>query len=244
MVSTLRSAGRHLGAASLAGIIAGVLVGGLLGRIVMRVAGATSRPELAGSLTSNGNRLGDITFTGTLALILFVGVIAGIGGGVLFASAEPWLRPRRWKGLTFGAALLVALGFSVIDPANIDFERFGITPLNVVLFAALFIAFGLAIAWLFDRIRRAIDGPGPFATALTIICWLSALAAGAIGTLSFLSFGGLGEPLPALLFAVVVIVPPVVLWRHLPRRIAYAAFAVPVVVGGLRTVDGLRQLLD
>lgn len=243
-MSTIRSAGRHLGAASLAGIIAGVLVGGLLGRIVMRVAGATSRPELAGSLTSNGNRLGELTFTGTLALILFVGVIAGIGGGVLFASAEPWLRSRRWKGLIFGVTLLVALGFSVLDPANIDFERFGVTPLNALMFAALFIAFGVAIAWLFDRIRRTIDGPGLFATGLTIVCWLAALAAGALGVLSFVSVGGLGEPLPALLFAVAVLIPPVVLWRHLPRRIGYAAFALPVVVGGLRTLDGLRQLLD
>ena len=243
-MSTIRSAGRHLGAASLAGIIAGVLVGGLLGRVVMRVAGATSRPELAGSLTSNGNRLGEITFAGTLALILFVGVIAGIGGGVLFASAEPWLRSRRRKGLIFGAALLVALGFSVLDPTNIDFERFGITPLNLVLFAALFIAFGVAIAWLFDRIRTAIDGAGPVAMALTISCWLSALAALAVAVLSVVSVGGLGELLPAAAFALVVLVPPLVLWRHLPRRIAYAAFAAPVVAGGLRTLDGLRQLLD
>ena len=243
-MSTLRSVGRHLGAASLAGIIAGVLVGGLLGRIVMRVAGATSRPVLAGSLTSNGNRLGDITVGGTLALILFVGVIAGIVGGVVFASAEPWLRSRRRKGLIFGAALLVAVGFTVLDPTNIDFERFGVAPLNVALFALLFIAFGVAIAWLFDRIRTAIDRPGPIAMGLTIICWLSALAACAAAVVSAASIGGLGEPLPALLFAVVVLVPPVVLWRHLPRRIAYAAFALPVVVGGLRTVDGLRQLLD
>ena len=243
-MSTIRSAGRHLGAASLAGIIAGVLVGGLLGRVAMRVSGATTRPELVGSFTSNGNQVGEITFAGTLALILFVGVIAGLGGGVLFASAEPWLRSRRRKGLIFGAALLVAVGFTVLDPTNIDFERFGITPLNVLMFAALFIAFGVIVARLFERIRTAIDGPGPFAKGLTIICWLSALAACAAAVVSAVSIGGLGEPLPALLLAVAVIVPPVVLWRHLPRRIAYAAFAAPFVLGGLRTIDGLRQLLD
>ncbi len=243
-MTTLRSFARHLGAASLAGAIAGVLVGGLLGRVAMRVAGATTRPELAGSLTSNGNRVGEITFQGTLALILFVGVFSGIVGGVAFAVAEPWLRSRRWKGLIFGAALLVAVGFTVLDPTNIDFERFGITLLNVALFAALFIAFGVITAWLFERISTAIDRPGPFATGLTIICWLSALVAVAAAVLSAVSSGGLGEPGPALFLAVAVVVPPVVLWRHLPRQIAYAAFAAPVVVGGLRTVDGLRQLLD
>ena len=169
-MTTLRSAIRHLGAASLAGIIAGVLVGGLLGRVAMRVAGATARPELTGSLTSNGNRVGDITFGGTLELILFVGVIAGTVGGVVFAVAEPWLPSRRWKGFIFGAAVLVAVGFTVLDPTNIDFKRFGSAPLNVALFAALFIAFGVLIAWLFERIFAATDGPGPLAKALTIVC--------------------------------------------------------------------------
>lgn len=242
-MGTLRTAGRHVGAASLAGIIAGVLVGGLLGRIVMRVAGATSRPEQAGALTANGNRVGDITFGGTLALVVFVGVIAGIGGGVLFASAEPWLRSSRWKGLLFGVALLVGLGFTVLDPGNIDFLRFGISPLNTAMFAALFLAFGVAVAWFFDRIRRAIDGTGPLARGLEITGWLAAVAAGALGALSFVSVGGLGDPLPALLLASAVLIPPLVRWRGLPRAVAYAAFAVPVAIGGSRTILGLRELL-
>ena len=240
---TLRSAVRHLGAASLAGIAAGVLVGGLLGRVVMRVAGFTTRPEQAGAFTANGNRLGDITVGGTLALVLFVGVIAGIGGGVLFASAEPWLRSSRWKGLLFGGALLAGLGFTVLDPGNIDFLRFGIMPLNLAMFAALFLAFGVAVAWLFDRIRRAIDGTGTVARGLEIAGGLAALAAGALGALSFVSVGGLGDLLPALLFAAVVLIPPFVRWRGLPRAVAYAAFGVPVALGGLRTLLGLRELL-
>lgn len=242
-MSTFVAVGRHLGAASLAGLIAGVLVAGVLGRIVMRVSGATSRPELIGSLTSNGNRVGEITLAGTVALALFVGVSAGLAGGVLFASAEPWLRSRRWRGVLFGLGILVALGFSVLDPANIDFKRFGNAPLNVVLFTLLFIAFGATVAWLFDRLRAAISGRGPMARALEIVAWLAAFGAIALLVVGVGSFGGLADPLPAIVVAIAVFVPPIVRWRGLPRSVAYSAFAVPVVAGGARTVAGLVELL-
>ena len=241
----LRALGRHLGSAAISGVIVGVLVAGLAGRIAMRVAGFASRPELIGTLTSNGNRVGDITFEGTLALALFSGVAAGIGGGVLYASAEPWLRARRWKGLIFGTGLLAALGFTVLDAANIDFKRFGVPALNVALFAALFLAFGLAIAWSFDRIRRAVDGTGVIARPLEIVAAVAAVVVlGLSIVLLFLAPGGLSEPSTALLIAIAVLVPPIVRWRGLPRGLGYAAFAVPIAVGSIRTLSGLRDLLS
>ena len=241
---TLRGLGRHVGAAALSGVIAGVLVAGLAGRIAMRVAGFASRPELIGTQTSNGNRVGDITVEGTLALALFVGVFAGVGGGILYASAEPWLTSRRWKGLIFGAGLLAAFGFTVLDAANIDFKRFGIPALNVAMFAALFIAFGAAIAWSFDRIRRAIDGTGTIARPLEIVAGLAAVVALGLSMLLFVAPGGLGEPATALLIAIAVLVPPIVRWRGLPRRLGYAAFGGPILVGSIRTLAGLRDLLS
>ena len=240
---SFRALGRHLGAASLAGIVAGVVVAGVLGRIAMRVSGFTSRPELIGMETGNGNRVGDITLAGTVGLALFVGITAGIGGGVLYASAEPWLRSRRWKGVIFGVALLAALGVTVLDPSSFDFKRFGLAPLNVGMFAAMFVAFGVAIAWLFDHIRGAIDGTGPVATGLEIVAWLSALGAGALSALIFLSFGGLDDLVPVMLFAAAGLIPPVVRWRGLPRSVAYAAFGIPFVVGALRTLSGISQIL-
>lgn len=240
---TLRELSRHVGAAAVSGVIAGVLVAGLAGRIAMRVAGFASRPELIGTLTSNGNRVGDITFQGTLALALFVGLAAGVGGGVLYASAEPWLRSRRWKGLIFGTGLLAALGFTVLDAANIDFKRFGVPVLNVVLFAALFLVFGVAVAWSFDRIRRAIDGTGVIARPLEIVAGLAALVALGSSIVLFISPAGLGEPSTALLIAMAVLVPPIVRWRGLPRGLGYAAFGGAIVVGSIRTLSGLRDLL-
>ena len=239
----LRGLGRHVGAAAISGIIAGVLVAGLAGRIAMRVAGFASRPELIGTLTSNGNRVGDVTFQGTLALALFVGLATGIGGGVLYASAEPWLRSRRWKGLIFGTGLLAALGFTVLDAANIDFKRFGVPVANVTMFAALFIVFGVAVAWSFDRIRRAIDGTGVIARPLEIVAGLAAIVALGSSMLLFLSPGGLGEPVTIVMVAVAVLVPPLVRWRGLPRGLGYAGFGGPILVGTFRTVAGLRDLL-
>ena len=169
---SVRALGRHVGAASLAGIIAGVLVAGVLGRVAMRVSGFLSRPELVGVATANGNRVGEITFSGTVGLALFIGIPAGILGAVLFASAEPWLRRvRPWQGVVFGLILLLAGGFIFIDPTNFDFQRFGSAAINVAMFAALFVAFGALTAWLFDRIRPAIEGNGTSARVLEVVAF-------------------------------------------------------------------------
>ena len=241
---SFRALGRHVGAASLAGIVAGILVAGVLGRIVMRVSGFLSPPELIGSATAAGNRVGEITFAGTLAIALFVGIPAGVLGAAIYASAEPWLRRfRPWQGVAFGLGLLVAGGFIFIEPANFDFQRFGPAPLNVAMFAALFVAFGALTAWLFDRLRRAMEGTGRWTRALEALGWLSAIAVAGLSVLFFTSIGGLGDPLLLIVFAAVTILPGIVRWRGLPRVIAYAAFAIPFLVGALRTLTGIIEIL-
>jgi len=241
---SFRQLGRHLGAASLAGIVAGVLVAGVLGRIAMRVAGFMARPDLVGVETSNGNRVGEITLSGTLAIALFVGLPAGILGAALFASAEPWLRRSRpWHGVAFGLLLLVATGFVLFDPANFDFQRFGSAPVNVATFAALFVAFGAATAWLFERIRGAIEGTAGRASALEMVAWLAAVAVAVLSVLLVTAIGGQADPTLLLVFAAITIVPGLVRWRGLPPAIAYAAFAIPLAFGAWRMLTGLRQML-
>jgi len=243
-VFSFRGLGRHVGAASLAGIIAGVLIAGVLGRIAMRVAGSMARPELIGVQTAAGNRVGEITFAGTLAIALFVGIPAGVLGAAVYASAEPWLRRLRpWQGVAFGLGLLLAAGFVFIEPANFDFQRFGSAPVNVATFAALFVAFGTLTAWLFDRIRRAIERTDRKTSALEVFGWLAGIAVVVLAALFFTSIGGLGDPVLLLLFAAVTIVPGIVRWRGLPPVIAYAAFAIPFVIGALRTLSGISQIL-
>ncbi len=239
----LRPLGQHVGAASLAGIVAGLLVAGVLGRIAMRVAGFLSRPELIGVETSNGNRVGEITLAGTITIAVFAGIGAGILGGVLYASAEPWLRRMRpWHGLVFGVALLGGIGFTVIEPANFDFQRFGNAGLNVLMFAALFVAFGVLVAWLFERIKATMARDGTAATVVEIAAWLAALLGVALAAGLFLSIGGIDDPVLLVLAAVVLLVPAIVRWRGLPRIIAYLAFASPFVVGAVRTLAGMYEI--
>jgi hypothetical protein len=97
-VTALARLARHVGIAALAGVLTGIVVGGLLGRIAMRVSGLMSRPELIGARTENGNRVGDVTFDGTLGLVVFVGVASGLVGGLCMR------RPSRGCGRTAAGA--------------------------------------------------------------------------------------------------------------------------------------------
>lgn len=245
-MSVLVELGRHVGIASLAGVIAGVAVGGLLGRVAMRVSGFMAGPALVGVHTSNGERVGDITFGGTLALIVFTGIGSGLVGGVLYAGVEPWLRRwRPWHGLVFGIGLLVAASLSVLEPTNFDFVRFGSAPLNVVMFAALFVLFGVATAWLFEGLRGVVAGHGTAANLVEGAAWLVLLPAGAatLAALIGIETGPTSYRLPQMLLAGALAVAIVVHWRGLPRPIGYAALAVPMLAGVLRLAETLPRLL-
>lgn len=76
-MTALLALARHVGTAALAGVITGVAVGGLLGRVVMRISGFSAGPAGVGALTANDNRVGEITLSGTSALIVFVGLGTG-----------------------------------------------------------------------------------------------------------------------------------------------------------------------
>lgn len=231
--------GRHVGLAAIAGVISGVVVGGLLGRVAMRVSGFASGPNMIGVHTSNGNRVGDITFGGTLGLVVFVGVASGLLGGIVYAAIEPWLRRfRPWHGLAYGIALLVTFGFTVLDPFNFDFRRFGPISLNVAMFSALFVLFGVLVAWLFDRLV-ALDGQHAAARVIAWLVWpgMGLAVFAAVGAmlavderdrLFFLVCAG------ALAFAALVH------WRGLPRQIGYASLAVVLALGALRTSDAVQ----
>jgi hypothetical protein len=240
----LIAVGRHVGTATLAGVIAGILVGGLLGRVVMRIAGFTAGPGLVGSFTANGNRVGDVTFTGTAAIVLFVGLSSGLIGGVLYALIEPWLRRLRpWHGLAYGVGLLAAFGFTVLDPLNLDFRRFGSAPLNVAMFAGLFLLFGVGIAWFFDRLRRLIAGPTAAARVADALAFLALIPGAAATVLILFSVTGLAEPLFPIIVGVGLLTATLVRWRGLPAPIGYAALGAPMMLGAVRTIGTLPEIL-
>lgn len=250
---------REVSLAAIAGGLAGMLVGGLVGRVAMRISGAMSDPSMVGgAVTGNGNILGEITFAGTFALVIFSGLIPGIAAGLVYAAVRPWLRPLgRWAGLVFGLALLAALGPLLLEPFNVDFRKFGSAQLNVIMFALLFPLFGIAHHGLTEVAERrrgaapawsAMDFAGLAAAGLILILVVTA------------SIGALLGPEPAdlrpfsLVFWLVAGVAmraafarrrTLVDARDLSRRdriISYAVLALPVLLGIEGTLFAARFL--
>jgi len=136
---------RMLAAAGLAGVLVGVPAG-LLARLVMKVSAVAAGPSGQGVHTENGNVVGALTADGTLALVIFAGLAPVGAGAILYVAVRPWFRSLgRWRGLAFGLYLLALAGPVGLDSANSDFSRFGPAPLNVAMFAALFLAVGVAL---------------------------------------------------------------------------------------------------
>ena len=228
--------------------IAGGLVGGLGSRLVMRLA-ALAAPEVRGTLTENGNVVGDITLEGTIALVIFAGLSSTVFGSGAFVVARPWL-PRRTlsRGLLFGVFLLALTGPAVVDAANADFVVLGDRVLNVAMFSALFIAFGLvaslAVA-VIDRRVPAAAALSPRMWALTAVCALPVVP-GVIGVaVAFAS--QLGVPLIGAWLAMISAPAVDRSGRHslaqLLRIGATAAMLVIVGLAGAEYLDNVTTIL-
>ena len=175
--------GRTAVVGMLGGAAAGVLVAGLGGRLVMRVLAATSGDAAQGLLTEADERVGRITYNGTMGLVVFVGLFGGIFGGLVYVALRRWLPRRTWlAGLVLGVILLGLARLDPLNPDNKDFDILRPTWLAVLLLVALFPAFGMTAASLIERIDRSwtrhplglvplilIALSGPFALAVVVV---------------------------------------------------------------------------
>ena len=154
-------AARALAAAGTAGLLVGVPAG-LLSRAIMKVSALAAGPVVVGVRTSNGNAVGDFTLEGTLALVIFAGVIPAVAAAILYVAVRPWLlRLGAWRGLALGVYGFALTGFSVLEPGNNDFVRFGPPALNIAMFTALFLAVGIATAPVTDAALKIARDPSP-----------------------------------------------------------------------------------
>jgi hypothetical protein len=228
--------------------IAGALVGGLGSRLVMRLA-ALAAPEVRGAVTENGAIVGEITLAGTVALVVFAGVASTALGAGAFVLVKPWLPERTvLRGMVFGGFLLATMGSSVIDAGNADFVILGDSFLNVVIFSALFLAFGVVAS----AACTALEARVPEAAALSPRMWaVSAVCAlplipGVIG----MAFGfdpRLGIPLVAASVAMVCAPAVERRGRHGRARLirvgATAGMLVVVGLAGAGYVDNVVTIL-
>jgi hypothetical protein len=190
LLAQLAAVLRVIGVCVLAGMLAGALVGGLGGRAAMRVSGELYEREHPGQMAvteSSGEPVGQISFGGTLSLIVEVTVFFGLPCGLLYLLVAPWLPgTRHARGLVFAGVLLAIGGAAVIDSDNQDFQRLGSPLLNLVMFAALILSCGGVIVFLADWLDRATRVGGELRvrrTGATVIR-MATMGAGAGGVLA------------------------------------------------------------
>jgi hypothetical protein len=148
---------RYIAVVGLAGLVTGIAVGGIGARLFMRISAAAAGEAAQGATTEADATVGAITFDGTMSIVVFVGIGAGIFGAVLYAIFRPWLQwSGRLRGLAFGvvAFAVTSATSDVLNPDNFDFALLGHRVLNVGMIVSLFLGFGLVmdvIVGVFDR---------------------------------------------------------------------------------------------
>lgn len=157
----MTAAFRRVGLLGLASLVAGILVLGIGGRVVMAFSAAAAPEGMIGRLTENGNTIGEFTIDGTLALIVFVGILGGLFGSVAIVASDPWLD---WLGPFKGAgASLVFLAFFAQDGFDsVDFRILEPIALNVVMFLSLGLIYGYSVYGIntvLDRRLPPASGP-------------------------------------------------------------------------------------
>lgn len=176
--------GRQSGVGLFSGLIAGVLIGGLGSRIAMRLSALAGGDSILGMVTENGNVVGNITVDGTL-LLIYAGGLAGAIGGFVYMAWRRWIPgPPRWRGLVYGVILLSIFGRLVIEGDNPDFVRFGPPVLNIIMFASLFIFYGLLLVPLAEWFNRSF----PVASTRRV---LTLIAYGVLAIPPLLPIGGI-----------------------------------------------------
>ena len=149
---------REIARGGLAGVIVGVVVIGLGGRLVMRLA-TIVQEQAVGGTTDNGNRIGDITAGGTLALVT-VGMFVGAMAATVWVIATPWLPRGGVRRAVVAVPLAIAVGTSGLIEGNTgDFIQLRHDPVIVALLVALVGLVGLALSVVDDFLEHRLPHP-------------------------------------------------------------------------------------
>lgn len=154
---------RALAPVCCAGIVCGVLVAGFLGRFVMRALAATSGDVAQGLLTDADETVGEITVSGTIGFVVFVGLSAGVVAAIVLLVARPWMRVNgATAGVIAGLVPLVLVGNEDFSSENLDFSILTPTWLAVGLIVAGTVLFGAALGSVAARLQQTVDGDSRF----------------------------------------------------------------------------------
>ena len=154
-----------LSVGALTGILVGALVVGPGARLAMRLLAATS-PQAQGRITEADQVIGNITASGTLGILIFVGLPAGVAVAVTYVLAAFGLPPGATGGALYGLVVLVVFA-SRLDPLraeNPDFDIVGPGWLSVLTFTTLAVITGATVACFSGRLAAALPPPRPWWT--------------------------------------------------------------------------------
>jgi hypothetical protein len=170
---------RDIARGGIAGVIVGIFVAGLGGRLVMRLA-TILHEDRVGFVTENGEVIGNISFNGTMALIIFGGLGMGLMAGTIWVIVSPWLPGRGVSRASVTAIAAVALGTpALVERTNADFFLLRHDPLVVAMLVALVGLVGFSIALVDGMLDARLPHPDRairISTAVYLIVALIGLA--------------------------------------------------------------------
>ena len=167
---------RDIARVGFAGAIVGILVAGIGGRLVMRLA-AILQPDSAGALTEFGSRIGEITLSGSLGLLL-TRLVGGLGAGTVWVVVSPWIPAVGLRRAILTMPVAIALGGSfVIEGDNRDLLILQHDPVVItalIVLVALVALVGLSLSLVDDWLDRRLPNATSGRTGAT---WLYAIVA-------------------------------------------------------------------
>jgi hypothetical protein len=225
-----------------AGALGGILVLGIGGRLVM-LASRFLHPEAAGRFTENGNRIGEFTIDGTIALIVFGGLFGGLVAGAVWVLVKEWV-PDSPAMVGISAAAIG--GFALTEADNPDFVILTGPAIDLILLLLLLFLFGVFLAWVDARLERRLpssDGIVPV-VLYTVMVALGApvvaflLVNTPVWTLAFLAVAGVCSVVWWVLEIRGVATPPPAL-----RQVGTLAVAGAVLAGAIQVAGQLIDIL-
>jgi hypothetical protein len=149
---------RGVAIAAVGGFWAGAIVTGPAVRLIMRLLAVTAGDDAQGRLTEADEVVGNIDLGGTIALIVFGGILTGMLSGAVYMIVRRWL-PTGWLGGALFGALHLVVAATAIDPLrpdNPDFDLVGPGWLSVTTFGGACVLHGMAVAAFANRYSRSL----------------------------------------------------------------------------------------
>lgn len=153
------------------GLIVGLVWFGIGGRLLMRVLALTSSEAVQGAFTDAGEEIGVVSFSGTVALLVFGALPFGLLGAGVYGLLRPLLPERSTPRLGTCAVVggVVAL-FGVVDVEGRDFSLLEPSWLAVALLLALGAGGGVALSLVAERLRPFyLEAPTSFPRVLAFL---------------------------------------------------------------------------